>query len=100
MNHHKLGNSKKQITFSVQLFNEGATEDVSVPSEIHVLPTGEFKHPYYGDFAISSAEISKFVENYNSAIRNDLRITAGHDNGMSVANYRLLLGSKSFTTEV
>lgn len=77
------GNSKQQIALTVQLFDEKNASGVSVPEEIHVLPTGTFKHPYYGEFSITSADITRFVENFRAGIRNDLRITEGHDNGMS-----------------
>ena len=78
---HK-GDSKKQIAYSVQLFDEKSAGEVSIPDEIHVLPTGTFKHPYYGEFTITSADISKIVRNFDVGIRSDLRITQGHDTGM------------------
>lgn len=73
--------SKKRVAF-VQLFAE-ASASVDVPDEIHVVPTGAWEHPVYGEMEITSADIAEFVQNFKDRVRKDLRITAGHDNGMS-----------------
>jgi phage I-like protein len=74
--------SKKRIAFPIQLFKEGSAF-AEVPDEIHVVPTGKWDHPVYGEMEITSADIAEFVKNFKDKVRLDLRITAGHDNGMS-----------------
>lgn len=76
------GDSKKRIAFPIQLFAEGSA-DVQVPDEIHVLPTGKWDHPVYGEMEITSAHIAEFVKNFKDKVRRDIPITQGHDNGMS-----------------
>lgn len=75
------GDSKKRISFQIHLSEDGS--GVSVPSVIQILPAGEWDHPYFGKFSIGTAEVSKFVANYNGGVRNRIPITQGHDNGMS-----------------
>jgi phage I-like protein len=74
--------SNKRIAFPIQLFGEGST-DAQVPSEIHVVPTGKWDHPVYGEMEITTAHIKEFVQNFKDKVRRDIPITAGHDNGMS-----------------
>ena len=74
--------SKKRIAFPIQLFNESGS-GVAIPDEIHIVPTGKWNHPVYGEMEITSADIAEFVKNFKDKVRLDLRITAGHDNGMS-----------------
>src|SRR5215210_2089848 len=78
---HSEGDSKKRIAFPIQLFAEGST-DAQIPSEIHVVPTGKWDHPVYGEMAISTAHIAEFVKNFKDKVRLNIPITAGHDNGM------------------
>jgi hypothetical protein len=73
--------SKNRIAF-VQLFAE-ASSSTAVPDEIHVVPTGKWDHPVYGEMEITPADISEFVQNFSRGVRLDIPITAGHDNGMS-----------------
>jgi hypothetical protein len=40
--------SKKRIAFPIQLFAEGSAF-AELPDEIHVVPTGKWKHPYFGE---------------------------------------------------
>lgn len=74
--------SKKRIAFAVRLFSEDSGSG-KLPDEIHVVPTGKWQHPVYEEMEISSADIAEFVRNFKDGVRNDLPITAGHDNGMS-----------------
>jgi phage I-like protein len=74
--------SNKRIAFPIQLFGEGST-DAQVPSEIHVVPTGKWDHPVYGEMEITTAHIREFVQNFKDKVRRDIPITQGHDNGMS-----------------
>jgi hypothetical protein len=76
------GDSKKRIAFSIQLFAEGSA-DVQIPDEIHVVPTGKWDHPAYGEMEITSAHIAEFVKNFKDKVRLKIPITQGHDNGMS-----------------
>lgn len=75
----KERDSKKRIAF-VQLFAEAAAS--AVPDEIHVVPTGKWDHPVYGEMEITPADISEFVQNFSRNVRLDIPITQGHDNGM------------------
>jgi hypothetical protein len=78
----KERDSQKRIAF-VQLFAE-ASASKDLPDEIHVLPTGKWSHPIYGEMEITSAHVSEFIQNFKDKVRKDLPITAGHDdNGMS-----------------
>lgn len=72
--------SKKRIAFPIQLFGEGSSF-AELPDEIHVVPTGKWDHPVYGEMEITSANVAEFIENFKDKVRKDLRITAGHDNG-------------------
>jgi hypothetical protein len=78
----KERDSKKRIAFPIQLFQEGSAF-AELPDEIHVVPTGEWKHPVYGEMKITSADIQEFVRNFKDKVRRDIPITAGHDNGMN-----------------
>ena len=49
----------------------------------HVVPTGKWQHPAYGEMEISSTDVREFVQNVKNKVRKDLPITAGHDNGTS-----------------
>ena len=71
---------KKRIAF-VQLFAEAAAS--AVPDKIHVVPTGKWAHPVYGEMEITPADITEFVQNFSRGVRRDVQITQGHDNGMS-----------------
>ncbi|MEK7994431.1 MAG: hypothetical protein AAB403_11565 [Planctomycetota bacterium] len=54
-----------------------------MPSEIYVVPIGEWDHAMYGHMKIDVGDIQQFIQNFNAGIRKDLRVAAGHDNGMS-----------------
>ncbi|MGY3406110.1 phage I-like protein [Bradyrhizobium sp. GM5.1] len=73
--------SKKRIAL-VQLFAE-RSGSADLPSEIHVIPTGEWAHPIYGPMIITAADIAEFKKNFDDKVRRDIPITQGHDNGMS-----------------
>lgn len=70
--------SNQLVAFPIQLFAE-QDSDIRVPSEIHVLPTGRWSHPLYGEMVITSEDISEFKRNFDAGLRKDLRITAGHE---------------------
>ena len=72
--------SKKRIAFPIRLFEEGSSF-AELPDQIHVVPTGKWDHPVYGEMEITSADVSEFVRNFKDRVRKDLPITAGHDNG-------------------
>lgn len=75
--------SKKLIAFPIQLFAESSKNYSELPDEIHVVPTGKWDHPAYGEMEITTAHIAEFVKNFKDKVRLDIPITAGHDNGMS-----------------
>jgi hypothetical protein len=52
-----------------------------VPDEIHVVPTGKWEDPIYGEIEITPANITEFVKSFNAGL--DIPITQGHDNGIS-----------------
>ena len=67
--------SKKQVAL-VQLFVERSSS-AELPSEIHVVPTGERAHPIYGPMIITAADITEFKRNFDDKVRRDIPITAG-----------------------
>ena len=73
--------TEKQIAF-VHLFDE-ASSSVAIPEEVHIVPTGKWSHPVYGEMEITSQHIAEFIQNFRDKVRKDLPITQGHDNGMS-----------------
>lgn len=77
----KERDSKQRIAF-VQLFSEVSASE-NVPDEIHVVPTGKWDHPVYGEMEITSAHVHEFVQNFKDKVRLKIPITQGHDNGMS-----------------
>lgn len=56
---------------------------MELPDEIHVVPTGKWNHPVYGEMEITSAHVAEFIQNFKDKVRKDLPITAGHDNGFN-----------------
>lgn len=74
--------SKKRIAFPIRLFGD-ASALAEITDEIHVVPTGEWEHPVYGEMKITPANIAEFKKNFDDKARLKLPITAGHDNGMS-----------------
>ena len=80
----KMQESNKQIAFPIALFAEGKdVEPQALAKEIHVVPTGKWNHPYYGEFEITPKMISQMCASFKEGIRKDIPITPGHDNGMS-----------------
>lgn len=77
----KLSDSKQRISFPIRLFQEGEIDQVAVTDEIHVVPVGEWEHPYYGPMKITTSDIAEFIKNFKDKVRRDIPITAGHDNG-------------------
>jgi hypothetical protein len=73
-------NRKQRIAF-VQLLAEAAAS--AVPDGVHVVRTGKWWHPVYGEIEITPAQIAEFVQNFSRHVRRDLAITTVHDNGMS-----------------
>lgn len=78
----KERDSQKRVAFPIQLFGE-APSFAELPDEIHVVPTGKWSHPVYGEMEITSAHVAEFVKNFKDKVRRDIPITAGHDNGMN-----------------
>src|SRR3954467_7889467 len=78
----KERDSKKRVAFPIQLFAEDSSS-AALPDEIHVVPTGKWDHPLYGEMEITSADVATFVQNFKDKVRKDIPITAGHDNGMN-----------------
>lgn len=83
-----LRDSHQRIAF-VHLFEE-ASASVELPDEIHVVPTGKWNHPVYGEMEITSAHVAEFIQNFRDKVRKDLPITAGHDNGFNGGELRAI----------
>ena len=80
----KMQESNKNIAFPIALFSEDKGVDPqALAKEIHVVPTGKWNHPYYGEFEITPKMISQMCAYFKEGVRKDIPITPGHDNGMS-----------------
>lgn len=73
--------SKKRIAFPI-LIPEGRAF-AEKAGDLHVVPTGKWQHPVYGEMEITPSDIAEFVRNFKDKVRRDIPITAGHDNGMN-----------------
>lgn len=73
--------SKKRIAFPILLPEGRAFAEKA--GDLHVVPTGKWQHPVYGEMEITPADIKEFVQNFKDKVRRSIPITAGHDNGMS-----------------
>jgi phage I-like protein len=73
--------SKKRIAFPILLPEGRAFAEKA--GDLHVVPTGKWQHPAYGEMEITTADIKEFVQNFKDKVRRDIPITAGHDNGMN-----------------
>lgn len=71
---HGEHDSKKRIAFPIQLFQEGSAF-AEITDEIHVVPTGEWEHPVYGEMKITSADITEFKKNFDDKVRLKLPIS-------------------------
>ncbi|MCK4454538.1 hypothetical protein KAU51_04350 [Candidatus Parcubacteria bacterium] len=47
--------------------------------EVHIIPTGKWDHPAYGEMEITPKDIKEFKKNFDAKIRKGVPITAGHD---------------------
>lgn len=74
--------SKKRISFATRL-QFGGDSTPQVPEWIQVCPIGVWSHPYFGELKITRDDCDEMVRNFNEGVKNDLPITAGHDNGMN-----------------
>ena len=54
-------------------------ESGALPTEINVIPVGEWEHPSYGHMKISELDLAEFVRNFDAGIRKDLPIKEGHE---------------------
>lgn len=78
----RQSDSQKRFAYASRLFAEGSGSG-DLPTEIQVIPCGEWNHPFYGPMKIAPSDIKEMKNNFDSGVRLDLPITAGHDNGMS-----------------
>lgn len=54
-------------------------KDNKYPEKIQLLRVGEWKHPMYGEFKVSKADLKKFKENYDAKVRKiELALDAEH----------------------
>lgn len=67
------------LIFPIEVKTFAEREDGQIPSEIHVLPTGKWNHPYYGPIVITREDISEFKRNFDKGLRKDIPITEGHE---------------------
>jgi hypothetical protein len=64
-----------------------AAEGGKLPKEIEVMRVGTYKHPLYGDFTLTHADLDKFVDSWSRGVRahgengedKDLPINERHD---------------------
>jgi len=76
----RQSDSQKRFAFASRLeFTKASTTEI--PTEIQVIPCGEWNHPYYGPMKIAPADIVEMKKNFG--VRLDRPITAGHDNGFN-----------------
>lgn len=64
---------KMPLMFPVQ-FAEG-----KIPTEIHVIPIGEWDHDAYGKIVITKDDIEQFIDNFDKGVRKGVPITEGHE---------------------
>jgi hypothetical protein len=58
----------------------GEDSQVAIPSEIHLIPIGQWEHDLYGPILITASDIAEFANNFeNKDIRKGVFITAGHE---------------------
>lgn len=74
---------KNRFAFPILLPKEMVFAEIGDEVEMHIVPTGKWDHPAYGEMEITSKEIAQFVQNFKDKVRLDIPITAGHDNGMN-----------------
>lgn len=60
---------------------EGEAEDATVviPTDIHLIPIGEWMHDAYGPISITKSDLREFMQNFNAKVRKGVFITAGHE---------------------
>lgn len=58
---------------------KNASESVSIPDTIHLIPIGQWDHDLYGPILITASDCREFVQNFNAGIRKGVFITAGHE---------------------
>lgn len=63
--------TKDKLRFKLE-FKEGQ-------KEVHIIPTGKWDHPAYGEMEITPKDIKEFKKNFDAKIRKGVPITAGHD---------------------
>jgi len=73
MKKEKQENLKLPISFPICFAEKG------IPSEIHIVPLGEWEHTQYGKIKITNRDIKQFVENFKAKVRRDIPITEGHE---------------------
>lgn len=55
------------------------TEKGAIPSEVHLIPIGQWDHDLYGPIVINASDIQQFKRNFEAGIRKGVFITAGHE---------------------
>src|SRR4051794_5677237 len=71
--------TKEKLNFKLIRLQQAFAEEVEIPTEIQVIPCGEWEHAVYGPMRITAADITEFVRNFNAGVRNDIPITEGHE---------------------
>lgn len=66
---------KKCVTFSELSVSDGGRTSI-----IQVLRTGEWDHPVYGRFSVTTSDLDEFVANFKANVRGvDLAVDVNHD---------------------
>ena len=76
---HLQANKASTHYMGVFPFEFEAPAQATLPTTVHLIPTGQWEHDVYGTIKITQADIQQFADNFNAKIRNGVSITAGHE---------------------
>lgn len=65
--------------FDSSMEGEGEDASVVIPTDIHLIPIGEWMHDAYGPIKITNSDLREFMQNFNAKVRKGVFITAGHE---------------------
>lgn len=65
--------------FDSSMEGEGEEAKAVIPTDIHLIPIGEWMHDAYGPIKITNSDLREFMANFNAKVRKGVFITAGHE---------------------
>jgi len=65
--------------FDSTMEGEGEDAKAVIPTDIHLIPIGEWMHDAYGPIKITNSDLREFIQNFNAKVRKGVFITAGHE---------------------